>query len=687
MDDNSSVKFTNSNHAVARPTEGQLKWALLHQKRVAAKVHEYVERLYRYPESIHDVPAFQFTNDRQPSFNRDVDDVTSLLALEDSTISEGRRAMLHCSNLEYEHRKRCIALHGYRYHPSTTSSSDEDNDDDESHQSPNSDEMVRGRFRTNVQTMQCTNDMNMPSTGRRKKFRRRRRKFQPRCSDPERVRRFKEAFQVALHSLELATTSQNHRPQGLLTEHDMAGAAAAGESSPNMQSSRKWKRPENNDEFSCPTEAYTVYGCSTVPKRPPSVHNPTLTPGKAPLDRGATWLSLLHASHSKKMDGRTGPLHTPVMPTGTQQDVGHSTEQSRRSVLTPALRQHVADVAREIFSCERHGSGNNVSQHQVVTMNGTSSPIYNMETLERDITSFVDQFEEHLLLGSDSLDDDDSFVSSPGHPNFDVTSADAVPMSGRRVLEEEEEELGSDTVGTIVPVVTYDSDESKHHMAWNESRISKNLDETFTLQELDSSFQCWNVPTTTGPSSPMMSDTVVRRTDNVIVTYTDHLKEIDIGVTPDVLGMEPTLMLSPMNLKEFVQLLPDPADITSLMASSNNIQESVSKNGVETMEENTIQVVWPVVANDDVVSITTEANRTKSQQAPTQQQQNISTKHNRTKQSCKDSMDRNFSNPVLYVLSVQPYYQNDTSTVSAGCGLYTERNSHYDVTWERRLRL
>ena len=708
MEDNSSVKFTNLNHTVVtRPTEGQLKWALLHHKRVAVKVQQYVERLYMCPESIQDAPTQQFIH-RSP-----IDDVVHVPRSEPSIvrISEGRRTMLYFSNLEYEHRKRYIAVSGYRYHRSTS--------DDESDQSTNSEESDSPKCPTHMEIIPSSKNTGLPSTGRRKKFRQRRKKFQPRCSDPERVRRFKEAFQVALHSLEMTQDGPLVASSSLWTGHDDDRIPAV--SSPNMSHRTKWKRPDtniHNYEFCYPLSAetqYTVYGCSSVPKRPPSVHNPTLTPGKAPLDRGATWLNLLPASHTKKAAGPPQQQHvtnttTPVPTTIPQsKDRYNGTEYSHRSiVLSPALRQHVADVAREIFSGERHGTTNSESPIQ-----------YNLETLERDITSFVDQFEEHLLLQSDSVDGDDSVVSSPGNRICDVV---VEPMSGQRVTEDGSS--GTSTTGhRIVPVVTYDSDESKHHhhnnnnnnnnmTAWNESRISKNLDETFTLQELDSSFQCWNVTTmAAGTASPMMMNTTTEGKDENpvdmanIIMYTNFVKNIDgsgaPNSVPDALAVDldtiPVFDLSPMNWKHVVRRLPDPTEIIHFVSttstSNNHVPTSVTDHVLETETNPTTTletVLSKNVGQDTLLTTSTAENSMVISPTGIVPEPLDSSKtrsfHRMTKHE-SDGMDRNDDADPIKLRHPSSSYGTYDPTISAGCGLYTERPSHYDVAWERRMRL
>lgn len=675
MDESNSVKFSNLNHtATNRPTEGQLKWALLNHKRVAAKVRQYVERLYMLPQSTSDIPAYQLTN-RHPHHVDDDEDVSNFMASKHSTIhaSEGRRALLYHSNLEYENRKRCISVNGFRFHRSTS-------DDDESDQSTNGDAWISGTFQPNRQMISSHNNNIsncMPSTGRRKKFRRRRQKFQPRCSDPERVRRFKEAFQVALNSLELA--SGVHSTDGQQTSMSEPNVVA---SSPILKS-RKWKRPEINDEFIYPADSYTVYGCSTIPKRQPSVHNPTLTPGKAPLDRGATWLNLFPASQSKKVDGRTTQINTPINTLVNDDKDRYCTgnNSNHRSLLTPALRQHVADVAREIFSGERKGKSNVLDQ---MTTTSESPLDYNLDTLERDITSFVDQFEEHLLLASDSIDDDDSVTSSPRHPKYDMV----VPMIGRRI----DDGISS---SSIVPVVTYDSDESKHNnnnnMAWNESTISKNLDETFTLQELDSSFQCWNVATT-GTSSPIMADEDGCRIESDNATRIDHLNdtesetcdEINVAMNvapPNMLSPYandiPDLLLSPLTWKQYLRRLPDNDEIIDVVLSSNS-KASVSDSVVDTHVESTTAI--PIEIIDNIVVPITNETRNATLKPKNSTQPRELTKYG-------SERNKNDSDPVVvHHWLCDDRYSFDRTT-SAGCGLYTERCNHYDVTWERRLRL
>ena len=659
MEDRSSnsVKFLNLNHTVTRPTEGQLKWARLHQKRVAVQVQRYVERLYQRPASIHNAPAYH--GEVQPYQSLDTNHSTI-------PISEGRRALLNVSNFEYDRRKQYIAVNGYRFHRSTS--------DDESDQSTNHDEVFRVHFQPNQQILPNCNNMpmsgNIPSTGRRK-FRRRRKKFQPRCSDPERVRRFKEAFQVALHSLELASVvsqQPQHTNPSSTVELDEVDA-----SSPNMER-KKWKRPQvNEDECTYLADTFTVYGCSAVPKRPPSVHNPTWTPGKAPLDRGATWLNLLPTSHTKTTDRRTVPP-TPVPTARNDEDGNHSTNgpPSHRSVLTPALRQHVADVAREIFSGDRK-----TSPHR--------SPLVGNDgdTLEREIHSFVDQFEEHWLqLESDSVD---------GHDDEDDEDS-VVPVWSPPPANDITRPRGHHP---IIPMVTYDSDDENssqphHESVWKQKSL--NLDETFT-QELDCSVPGWNRSTTTNTgtvSSPMimtMEDggngdvqstevTLTQRTElvtknsavddethDVAINVESSIRQHDtIAPLPKKLWEEHEMLeFSPMNLKEYIRRLPDPDEINAIFHTM-----SLRTGPLSVFDQQRVSYGnHPRVMERPVTSRPPVAMTAVVPPPPTRP-------------------DRNAP-------------RDDHPTTSAGCGLYTERGgpffqSHhehhaYDVAWERSWRL
>jgi hypothetical protein len=378
--------------------------------------------------------------------------------------------------------------------------------------------------------------------------------------------------------------------------------------------------------------------------------------------------------------------------------------------MSPALRQHVADVAREIFSGERHRSSTTTEPPNPATTNSTSSPfIYDLATLEKDVTSFVDQFEEHLLiLDSDSIDGDDSIMSSPGNPNIEV---DMLTM-GRPFSEDNDTARAG---STIVPVVTYDSDESKHQpiAAWNESRISKNLDETFTLQELDSSFPCWNVMPNgiLSSSTLMVKANEVDHIDHVNHTiYTNDMKDIESDTAPTILspsnktavpalpfveGPGIALNLSPSNLKEIVRRLPDSTEIMNVLpvaSSSRSLERSGTNDIVETDQgETTGSCINSTVRSNSAETSTEICRPVVTQQekhvtSTQQQQQRISNRRRRRPNIATE--DHPPSNSVMvwhWSCGIIPS-QYDRS-VSAGSGLYTERGTYPDVAWERRLRL
>jgi hypothetical protein len=150
---------------------------------------------------------------------------------------------------------------------------------------------------------------------------------------------------------------------------------------------------------------YTVWGSSRVPNRKAAVHNPALTLGKAPLDRSATWLV-----HMPKKKGSDNPALTPN-PSFPNYSANNTTTRSpairkhevmvgslRSNVkdpyqMTPEMRQHVANVARSIFSENRKkgeaDKGRIIDQHSSFSLPLSLS-------MECDVASFVEQFEQHI---------------------------------------------------------------------------------------------------------------------------------------------------------------------------------------------------------------------------------------------------------------------------------------------------
>jgi hypothetical protein len=227
--------------------------------------------------------------------------------------------------------------------------------------------------------------------------RKKRRRWKPRRTDPERVRRFKEAFQVALSSLaavDEAAAAAPPRPEGLLRR-------------------KKWARPptETGSAHHCRAMVhrsldYTVWGSSRVPNRQAAVHNPALTPGKAPLDRGATWLVHLpkktrsdptltlnrsFPNYSNHSDNNTTPTRTPAIRQREVMVGSLRANVKNQYQMTPEMRQHVANVARSILSGERNKGA--VDDEKVIDHH-FSSPL--SLSLESDVASFVKQFEQHI---------------------------------------------------------------------------------------------------------------------------------------------------------------------------------------------------------------------------------------------------------------------------------------------------
>jgi hypothetical protein len=644
---NTSMSTTSSH---SRPTEGQLKWALFNHKRVALEVRSYVQRLYLNPESVQDVPEYA-------KHSKLLDEYDSESIINDSTIpiSDGRRAMLYLSEVAYRQRRQYISDNGFRYHRSTS--------DDESDQSIQNEHHILYNLHTNnSKRMIINNNGNVPTTARRKKIRRRRKKFQPRCSDPDRVRRFKEAFQAALHSLELSSVDVEERPIPTLDANSMSME------SPEIIR-RKWMRPETDESVHL-GDTYTVYGCSTIPKRQPSVHNPTITSGKAPLDRSATWLNLLHGSQSKKnFRNNSATSRQYLIETNTPEHISQDQHNhwsqnngsSRRLILSPELRLHVLEVAREIFSGGR-------DQKETISGKDYDVPVspVSLDTLEHDINSFVDQFEQHLASGSINCNDDDenddgSVVSSFSNPIFP-----------------------SMTPGTILPVVTYDSDESiRDRCQINVSAISKCMNDSFTM--MDSNFAPWTVSSSfIGTNDQQTSKSGC--TDHIDNDICIDVQQQEISnsdgkeslTTIDQVEIEKSsphcirdrfdgnvLDLSPLNLKYFLRVLPDNNSIiyTVTPTTFDNVRVDGNMNDVKKIHEE----------NCDVKPIP------------------------RNKSNTKETL------PMMFCQNKQPVYSNTTSndtkdnyattsttpssssvSNSAGCGLFTQR---FDSQWEKRLML
>jgi hypothetical protein len=666
-------------HNVTRPTQGQLKWALLNQKRIALDVQSYVERLYMFPPTVADIPAYadnlrHFDNDDNTMVGIEYTNHPSI------RISEGRRVLLLVSKHEYNKRKQFINNNGFRYRQSEC-----DNESDHSIQDPNEHDNeareIDGMPTLSTSRQDDNRSVNIRSTGRRKKFRRRRQKFQPRCSDPERVRRFKEAFQVALHSLEVATADCQSidQKQASLTADFYTSTI---KESTNVQVKRRnWIRPEVNEDLTNIGEAYTVYGRTTIPKRQPSVHNPTLTPGKAPQDRGATWLNLWCTSNRKKTDVTSNQFLQDLLstPENTSTSINDCclTSNCYQSILTPAVRQHVADVAREIFSGGRTGINSGDSTMQPSSGTCTSPSVYNADTLERDVTSFVNQFEEYLVIGGcDSFDMDDPAVSSPRHSNFDAaifidSDVASAPMGCH---------------GTIPPVVTYDSDESKQS-ARNVSSIRGHKSDTFTIQELDSSFHTWNQSTILFPNEELGrhdNDTTECRTCRDEFSNDTSNTQLDSYIPIEPISpvfnasfhdmvTEEVFDFSPLNLKHFVRRLPDEncqriIDDYNVARLPVPISSSlVTKKIKEDIDDSTNEDVTFTKKNSGMTS-TVRESRTKWQTNVAQQ------------------LPQRSSHTSILCM-VQHPDTNFRFSTSTGCGLYTERGQQYDVQWEKRWML
>jgi hypothetical protein len=709
-----------TNITLTRPTEGQLKWALLHHRRVALTVQSYVRRLYLYPESAQDVPGYYNVDD--------VNDDDVYLNEKENTnrptirLSEGRRAMLRVSQLAYEQRKRQIVDHGFKFHRLC---SDSESDDSSCCSSESCEKVFpspkglgfpydviddNNSICAKTQSRICYgNNSHVNTTGRRKRFRQRRRKFQPRCSDPERVRRFKEAFQAAMRSLEVAADTASKSQQK--TSPDKSTSPFLTKISPDLIR-RKWTRPDA-EATSFQDEAYTVWGCSKVLKRQPAVHNPTLTPGKAPLDRGATWLQLLHGGHNTKNNTPRGySVAQPRTPDVTCSNTkSQTTIYRKRSILTPALRRHVADVAREIFSGDR-----NVTHASTENRDTRSRCL--LDTLEHDVSSFVEQFEQHIasnMVGAAAILDSHNISfekSSPRHPtsSIDCSAIATTPKS-----------CG------IAPVVTYDSDDEDNNTLLDESAISKNPFDTFIIQILDSSFVRWNETNSHGVDRKCHDD-------NYVVTN-NSLDKCDVPSTMAVVPSTNTraahdsfaddiLEMSPLNFKRILQMLPDKeTDIRSVdsinlenlslikktVVSANDVNlghtriididtvdDTAARLFADTRKE---KIDLTLNTNDEIASTRIDPDETtlspSSENGITaidgtlviQQSRSCSSNQGEHTAGTRPTIPihRNVIIPDV-VVAITSSFQSSSSS-SAGCGLYSERACHYDIQWEKRLRM
>ena len=659
-----SADMHSSIGSITRPTEAQLKWALLHHRRVALAVQGYVRRLYLYPESLQDVPG-------ELSELELVDDLDEQLEIANRPIirlSQGRRALLRISQHAYEHRKRHIVDHGFKYHRSC-SDCESDESSCRSCESDPSQVPQTSAAHNDESTLQVPSQVHnpVPSTIRRKRFRQRRRKFQPRCSDPERVRRFKDAFQAALHSLELAPNHDRFQlsPTPFSAQEDVSQNAKR----------RTWTRPDSDVATRLPKDAYSIWGCSQIPKRQPAVHNPSLTPGKAPLDRSATWLQLLHVGSGVKTDSshRRDSLRTPdaVSSSHIRSSTGcQRSADGTISILTPALRQHVADVAREIFSGGRESNNDK-----------RTSPC--LESLERDVSSFVEQFEQHFASAiveteiPSSLQHSYSF--SPRHSDFRMYSSSPLFSSPK-------------VDGGIAPVVTYDSDDVDGNTTLDESAITRNPHETFTIQVLDSSFSCWNASVTEitqgdegAVSSGNVPDFNTKHGDDNAFIGVQRELSVPSSFPMDEFHTTEVLEMSPVNFKRILQLLPDQQvlAISPLKAAMDEITCDLPVSRSEDIAlweaprvSESCQLSIPEPTNgssvkNPVSSMTCKSNtRTLN---PYLRRTNHCTMDN---QSCRHS-DSGWNSAMTPI----------PSTSSAGCGLHSQRPSHYNVRWEKQWML
>jgi hypothetical protein len=674
-----SLELHSASGTITRPTEAQLKWALLHHRRVALAVQSYVRRLYLYPQSLKDVPGGLTELDVVD----DIDDPVELASGRTVIlVSQGRLALLRMSQRAYEQRKCQIMECGFKNHRSC---SDCESDDSSCHSCDSDVQRERRRTSTDrvfgnlekdnenateIQDQIIFLPTNVPvaSTVRRKRFRQRRRKFQPRCSDPERVRRFKEAFQAALHALELATNQDRFQ---------VSPTSSSGPSDmPHNSKRRTWTRPESDSASRFPDDSYSVWGCSTVMKRQPAVHNPTLTPGKAPLDRSATWLQLLNVgSGVKNNTPRRDSLRTPMV--GGIHDIVQSADRAK-AILTPALRQHVADVAREIFSGDRNQAKTNLRR----------SPSPSLETLERDVSSFVEQFEQHIAstMVETVISSDSSRVYTPSlrHSDFGMsvgTPFVSVPQADR-----------------IAPVVTYDSDDGVETSALDESAITRNPYETFTIQVLDNSFSCWNASSTDmvddhdkhvvlSNSAPDL-DTNVNNDNSSIdvqrdtsVTSSSHMAAENVSQ-----GNVEVLEMSPMNFKRILELLPDrqELDVAPL---------SVVKTNRATNEQ---QQVLFNLKNDSLIESREDSETLHHSQPDLTRMSSLMNLGSIVVGSRLMNASQHSVRVVDHPVKVEKVYcsagWNPVMTPipgnsSAGCGLFSERASHFNVQWEKRWML
>lgn len=526
-----------------RPTEAQLKWAQFHHKRVAASVKSSVRRLWLHPWAVADVDGAALDDGDTTTDDEDDDNESSSQEgeahprrrkrrMERPTISRGRRALLRVSQRSCEQRRRDIAVHGFQ-HPrsndddaddassSAASSSDDDDDEQVLLLKPATKNLNQNSCSNNTSSFITHTNKNISSnTGsscsslihdddvasnntitvrqqqRSSKKKRRRRWKQPqRCSDPERVRRFKKAFQAALDSL---AASEQQQQQQL-------------ELSPSLPR-KKWTRPnnnnsnnndnsllvpttmhndqENNKNNSYYSEYCTVWGSSSVPRRKAALHNPVLTPGKAPLDRSATWLQMLHTMPTAKQQQKklyettknkaaatTTTTSSRCLHYNNHHNHHHSSSSSNK--MTPELRQKVANVARGIFSGERNGGSDG---------NGGCSSSYHQlfspeSVLESDVASFVEQFERHILVtAAAAASAAEAAVVHPGLLDSTTTTLDEAHAAA----------VGRDNAEgrTIVQTVTYDSDEDDDDEL-DESSIEKDHtdeDAITTSLVLDTSF-------------------------------------------------------------------------------------------------------------------------------------------------------------------------------------------------------
>lgn len=333
--------------AASRPTEAQLKWARLHHKRVASAVKISVCRLWLYPPSSADEDGADSSRDSETS---DVDAVHRRIVPNRPVISRGRRSLLRVSQRSYEERRRFIALHGF-HHPQC---------EEEYHSSSDEEEALHAVSFNQSSLLAGNISLNGITTSVRRKKRRRR--WKPRCSDPDRVRRFKEAFHAAMHSL-----SNKAEPR-------------AASLSPRT----KWVRPADGRRSSVIhtiyDENYSVWGSSSVPKRKAAVHNPVLTPGKAPLDRRASWRVYTAKKSDTTIPSRYSQSMSPEVRALVADGLVSFDGSNKKITFTPEMRGRVADVARSIFS----GEG------------GQRSHGLSHEFLESDVASFVDHFELHM---------------------------------------------------------------------------------------------------------------------------------------------------------------------------------------------------------------------------------------------------------------------------------------------------